>query len=193
MAGESSDESNLGGVAANAGCSMHLGNQPVSSIQSFIAKPHRLVLLLVLSLAGQANAQIQPSWWPPMSLYGHPVSSPYFEFPVWSRYSNCRPAPLAWGYNPFPNYGPCDNAPGCPSINCPGGFVAHRPSAWYFTSDFAPTTVDFQNTRALAALGTTGPVVLSTADLQPNFDAGTRLTIGRRIWDCYRLEGTYWG
>src|SRR5437868_12796844 len=79
------------------------------------------------------------------------------------------------------------------TITCPGGFVAHRPSAWYFTSDFAPTTVDFQFTRALAVLGTTGPVVLSTADLQPNFDAGGRFTGGRRIWDCYRIEGTYWG
>jgi hypothetical protein len=79
------------------------------------------------------------------------------------------------------------------TINCPGGFVAHRPSAWYFTADFAPTTVDFQHTRALAELGTLGPVVLSTSDLQPNFDAGGRFTIGRRVWDCYRIEGTYWG
>src|SRR5262245_53913546 len=79
------------------------------------------------------------------------------------------------------------------TINCPGGFVAHRPSAWYFWADFAPTTVDFQHTRALAELGTNGPVVLSTSDLQPNFDAGGRFTIGRRVWDCYRLEGTYWG
>jgi len=79
------------------------------------------------------------------------------------------------------------------TINCPGGFVAHRPSAWYAWADLAPTTVDFENTRALAALGTTGPVVLSTSDLQPNFDAGGRFTIGHRIWDCYRIEGTYWG
>ncbi|HMC11931.1 MAG TPA: hypothetical protein VKH44_11600 [Pirellulaceae bacterium] len=153
-----------------------------------------LAVLLTLALAAPAAAQsTQPVWWPPMSLYGRPVAQPYFEFPTWARYSYCRPAPLAWGYDPFPNYGPCDNAPGGPSINCPGNFVAHRPSGWYFSSNFAPTTVDFQNTRALAELGTNGPVVLSTSDLQPNFDAGTHVTIGRRIFDCYRLEATYWG
>ena len=128
-----------------------------------------------------AAQNTQPVWWPAMSLYGRPVSRPYFEFPVWARYSYCRPSPLIWDFNPFPNYAPCDNTPGCPSINCPGGFVAHRPSGWYFSSDFAPTTVDFQHTRALAELGTNGTVVLSTADLQPNFDAGARLTVGRRL------------
>jgi hypothetical protein len=145
-------------------------------------------------LASPAAAQsTQPVWWPPTSLYGRPVSQPFFEFPTWARFSYCRPAPLAWGYDPFPNYAPCDGAMGYHTINCPGGFVAHRPSAWYAWADLAPTTVDFENTRALAALGTTGPVVLSTSDLQPNFDAGGRFTIGHRIWDCYRIEGTYWG
>jgi hypothetical protein len=153
---------------------------------------------LALALALMANAPVaaqstQPVWWPPMSLYGRPVSQPYFEFPNWARFSYCRPAPLAWGFDPFPNYGPCDGAPGYHTINCPGNFVAHRPNAWYFMADFAPTTVDFQNTRALAELGPLGPVVLSTADLQPNFNAGARLTLGHRIFDCYRLEGTYWG
>src|SRR5438874_6938692 len=153
-------------------------------------------ILLALLLAAPAAGQVtQPTWWPPMTLYGRPVASPMFDFPVWARYSGCRPAPLAWGFDPFANYGPCDLAPNnCyPTINCPGNFVAHRPNAWYFSADFAPTTVDFQNTRAIAALGTTGPIVLSTADLQPNFDAGGRFTIGHRIWDCYRIEGTYWG
>src|SRR5581483_4789972 len=28
---------------------------------------------------------------------------------------------------------------------------------------------------------------------QPHFDAGGRFTSCRRIWDCYRIEGTYWG
>jgi len=128
-----------------------------------------------------------------MSLYGRPVSQPFFEFPTWARFSYCRPSPLVWGYDPFVNYQPCDGAMGYHTINCPGGFVAHRPSSWYFFSNFAPTTVDFQNTRALAELGASGPVVLSTSDLQPNFDAGGRFTIGHRIFDCYRIEGTYWG
>ena len=77
------------------------------------------------------------------------------------------------------------------TINCPGNFVAHRPNGFYFTSDFAPTTVDFRHTTAIATLGPAGPTVLSTADVQPNFDAGTR-TMGMRLFGCYRLEGTYW-
>jgi len=152
-------------------------------------------LLVALLITAPAAAQVtQPTWWPPMTLYGRPVSSPFFDFPVWARYSNCRPAPLAWGFDPFANYGPCDlNPNNCyPTINCPGNFVAHRPNGWYFSADFAPTFVDPEFTRPLATLGPTGRTVLSTSDLQENLDAGTRITIGRRM-GCYRLEGTYWG
>lgn len=140
-------------------------------------------------------AQItQPVWQPPMSLYGRPVSSPYYDFPTWSRYSNCRPAPLTWGFEACPDYGTGDGSEhGYPTVNCPGDFVAHRPSGWYGSAEFAPTTIDFQNTQDIAALGTSGPIVLSTSDLRPGFDAGGRFTIGRRILGCYRLEGTYWG
>jgi hypothetical protein len=153
-----------------------------------------LAAILLVALASTAAAQnTQPVWWPPTGLYGRPVAQPYFDFPVWARYSNCRPAPLAWGFDPFVEYGPGDCAHGYPSINCPGDFVAHRPNGWYFSADFAPTTVDFQNTRAIAVLGTGGATVLSTADLEPEFDAGARITVGRRIFGCYRLEGTYWG
>jgi hypothetical protein len=170
-----------------------LGTTPVSHAHlSF--RTWQLAVALALGMAASATAQVtQPVWWPPTSLYGRPVAQPYFDFPVWARYSTCRPAPLAWGYDPFVNYGPCDCPQGYPDINCPGNFVAHRPNAWYFSADFAPTTVDFQNTRAIAVIGTAGPTVLSTADLEPEFDAGTRITIGRRIFGCYRLEGTYWG
>jgi hypothetical protein len=154
----------------------------------------RLAGLLVLASATAATAQsTQPVWWPPVSLYGRPVAQPYFEFPVWARYSNCRPAPLAWGFDPYVNYTACDDAQGYPSVNCPGDFVAHRPSAWYVAADFAPTTVDFQNTRAIAALDTNLRLMLSTGDLEPEFDAGARITVGRRLFGCYRLEGTYWG
>jgi hypothetical protein len=150
-------------------------------------------LLVLLTVAPAAAQSTQPVWWPPLSLYGHPVSSPLFDFPTWSRFSYCRPAPLAWGFDPYPNYGPCDGAPWYSTINCPGNFVAHRPNGFYFTSDFAPTTVDFRHTTAIATLGPAGTTVLSTADLQPNFDAGTRVTMGMRLFGCYRLEGTYWG
>src|SRR6476469_8154152 len=128
-------------------------------------------ILLLLMLAAPAAAQVtQPFWWPPMTLYGHPVSSPFFDFPVWARYSTCRPAPLAWGFDPFAPYGCCDCTPNnCyPTINCPGNFVAHRPNAWYFSADLSPTFVDPEFTRPLATLGPTGPTVLSTSDLQEN-------------------------
>lgn len=142
-------------------------------------------------LAGQVT---QPAWHPPMSLYGRPIASPYYDFPTWSRYTNCRPAPLTWGFEACPDYGVGDGSEhGYPTVNCPGDFVAHRPSSWYGSAEFAPAALDFQNTRDIAALGTSGPIVLSTADLRLGLDAGGRFTIGRRLFGCYRLEGTYWG
>ena len=38
-----------------------------------------------------------------------------------------------------------------------------------------------------------GPSVLSTGDFRPEFNAGGKYTVGRRIFDCYRIEGTYLG
>ena len=151
--------------------------------------------LLTLALALPATAQVtQPVWYPPYSLYGRPVSQPFFDFPNWARYSNCRPAPLAWGYDPFPNYGPCDcTGQDYPTVNCPGDFVAHRASNWYGMAEFAPMTIDHLDGHAIARVGPTGPVVLSTEDLQQEFSAGGKYTIGRRIFDCYRVEGTYMG
>jgi hypothetical protein len=159
------------------------------------------MLLVVLAWTAPLAAQsTQPVWWPPFTMYGHPVSSPYFDFPTWARYSYCRPAPLAWGYDPFPNYGPCDGAPfAAPTVACEPGFVAHRPVGWYGSADFAPLRLDYLNGFPLAAIGPTtlagsvGPVVLSTEDLQPEFSASGKYTFGRRIFDCYRLEGTYTG
>src|SRR6476661_10984555 len=139
MAGDSNDESSFGGVAAIVGCSMGIKDQPVFHLRPSIS---RLAFWLMLALSASVAAQsTQPVWWPPLSLYGRPVSQPYFDFPSWARFSYCRPAPLAWGYDPFPNYAPCDSAPGYPSVSCVDNFVAHRPNAWYFMADFAPTTV----------------------------------------------------
>jgi hypothetical protein len=155
-----------------------------------------LAALLGLSFAAPAAGQsTQPVWWPPMSLYGRPLSSPFFDFPAWSRYTYCRPAPLAWGYDPFPNYGPCDPgaAMGYPTVACPANFVAHRPSGWYGSASFAPLTVDHLDGFPLARLGPSGAVVLSTEDLRTEFAPGGKYTIGRRIFDCYRVEGTYLG
>src|SRR5262245_31487872 len=150
----------------------------------------------MLAWAGPVVAQsTQPVWWPPFTMYGRPVSQPFFDFPTWARYSYCRPAPLAWGYDPFPNYGPCDAGAdfGYPSVACPGNFVAHRPSAWYASADFAPLTVDHLDGVALARVGPSGQVVLSTEDLRTEFSAAGKYTIGHRIFDCYRIEGTYLG
>jgi hypothetical protein len=133
-------------------------------------------------------------------LYGRPVAQPCFDFPNWARFSDCRPGPLPWGYDVFPDYGPIDCG-GCDlpySVACPGDWVAHRPSTWYAIADFAPLTIDHLDSYAIARIGPTaaapaGPVVLRTDDLRPEFDAGGKFTIGRRIFDCYRLEGTYLG
>src|SRR5687768_5008855 len=76
-------------------------------------------------------------------LYGRPVAQPFFDFPTWARFSDCRPGPLPWGYDVFPEYGPLDcpcDMP--PSVACPGDWVAHRPSTWYASADFAPLTID---------------------------------------------------
>jgi hypothetical protein len=134
-------------------------------------------------------------WWPPHSAYGRPVSQPNFDFPVWARFSSCRPPPLAWGYDPFPEYGPPEcECWGHESINCPGDFVAHRPDAWYAIADFAPTTIDHLDGLLIArAGGPAGAQILSTGDLRPEFNAGAKFTLGRRIFDCYRLEGTAMG
>jgi hypothetical protein len=173
----------------------------VSKLSEYLA-PARwaAALVIVLAAALPAAAQMtQPVWYPPLSLYGRPVSQPYFDFPTWARYSNCRPAPLAWGYDPFPAYGACEGDAACyPGVACPGDFVAHRPSDWYATADFAPLTVDHVNGFVVARRdppgeGTQGPAVLTTEDLEPEFAAGGKFTVGRRIFDCYRLEGTYLG
>jgi hypothetical protein len=169
-----------------------------------IAAPARWMagLLIAFTAIAPASGQVtQPIWYPPLSLYGRPVAQPYFDFPTWARYSGCRPAPLAWGYDPFPNYGPCEGEAACyPSVACPGDFVAHRPSDWYATADFAPLMIDHLNGYPVARLGPTlanpnrmGRVVLSTEDLEPEFAAGGEFTVGRRIFDCYRLEATYLG
>jgi hypothetical protein len=148
----------------------------------------RLGVLAILAAMSLAPA---PAWG---QLFGRPVAQPFFDFPNWARWSDCRPKPLAWGYDPFPGYGPTDCA--CdmpPSVACPGDWVAHRPSTWYATADYAPLTLDYLDGFPIASIGPTGPVVLSSEDLRPEFDSGAKVTVGRRIFDCYRIEGTYMG
>lgn len=164
-------------------------------------------LALCLGLAGGAAADTTA----PVGLYGRPVAQPYFDFPSWARFSDCRPWPLAWGYDPFPGYGPVDcQGLDVPMVSCIGDFVAHRPSVWYFAADFAPLTIDYRSKVTIAQQFVPGvpgdpeegiepippgfgPLSLSSGALRPQFDAGVKLTMGLRIFDCYRLEGTFWG
>ena len=172
-----------------------IGDQPVSYHRDQITSGLRWAVLLALAWASPVAGQsTQPVWWPPLSLYGRPIAQPYFDFPTWARYSSCRPAPLAWGYDPFVNYNTaCDGTDGYPSVACPGDFVAHRPYNWYASADFAPLTLDHLDGHALARIGPTGTVILSTEDLRTEFAPGGKYTIGKRIFDCYRIEGTYLG
>ncbi len=153
----------------------------------------RLGVLALLALVALAPAS---AWG---QLFGRPVAQPCFDFPAWARFSDCRPGPLPWGYDVFPDYGPVDCACDMPDgVACPGDFVAHRPSDWYATADFAPLTLDYQLGYPIAQIGGTaiafpGDVVLTTNDLHPEFDSAGKFTVGRRIFDCYRIEGSYLG
>ncbi len=185
-----------------------------------IRGPLGVVLLLALAASPLARAQnTQPVWYPPLSLYGHPVAQPYFDFPNWARYSHCRPAPLAWGYDPFPDYGSHDCVGhDVPTINCPGDFVAHRPRIWYASADLSPLQRAYPDTAFVRQFVPLSPGVnlnadadftdpgevpptppfftdpiFGTGNLEPAFDAGGKFTVGAHVLDCFRIEGTYTG
>jgi hypothetical protein len=71
--------------------------------------------------------------------------------------------------------------------------VAHRPSAWYVAADFLPLTYDPSQDLELARFAPAGPTALSTSDLDPEFDSGLRIVVGRTLWGCYQVEGAYQG
>jgi hypothetical protein len=127
-------------------------------------------------------------------LYGRNIAQPYFDFPPWARFSDCRPMPLAWGFDPFAPYHSCDGAEACVPDHCgKNQFVAHRPNGWYATVDYVPLTFDTNRDIEFARFGPLGPTVLSTSDLDVEFDSGAEVTIGRVIGDCWRIEATYLG
>jgi hypothetical protein len=136
------------------------------------------ILLASLAFVGDASGQ----------LYGRPVAQPYFDYPPFARWENCRSMPTAWGFDPF-----AISERDCDPVGCRQGFVAHRPSAWYVTADFLPLTYDLNHDVELARFGTAGPTALSTSDLDVEFDSGMRLTVGRTLGDCYQVEGVYQG
>lgn len=178
------------------------------------------VVLALASAAPLAGQNTQPVWYPPTTLYGRPVAQPFFDFPNWARYSYCRPAPLAWGYDPFPDYGPDDCAceMGVQSINCPGDFTCHRPSIWYASADLAPLARVYPNTSLVRRFvpatpgvnlngdadfndpGDVAPTapfftgtVFDTHNLHSELDAGAKVTVGAHVLGCLRVEGTYTG
>jgi hypothetical protein len=176
-----------------------------SGIAIMLASRHR-VLQLILGLAALALPLVVSST-ASAQLEGRPVAQPYFDFPNWARWANCRPHPLMWQFDPFVPYAqadclPCLNGGGgqdpamaCPppSNSCVDYFVAHRPNGVYGIFDFAPLTYDINHNVEIARLGPLGDTVLSTGDLQPEFNAGTRSTIGYVYSPCLRIEGTYFG
>ncbi|MGI8978963.1 MAG: BBP7 family outer membrane beta-barrel protein [Pirellulaceae bacterium] len=131
-----------------------------------------------LLLAASA-AQAQP--------YGKAIAQPFFDFDNQARFMSCRPGPYMWGFDPYLQDEDCEE-------DCRGGIIAHRPSSWYAIADFTPLMYDANGNIELARLGATGPTVLTSTDLEHEFDAGARLTIGRTFGGgCYQVEGSYLG
>ena len=198
-------------------------------MHTYLARGRHVVRRLdVLALAALVLASVALSpataWG---QLYGRPVAQPCFDFPNWARWSGCRPGPLPWGYEVFPDYGPVDGVCLPDSVACEVDFVAHRPSTWYASADFVPMTMDYGSDTPIARIlfpevpavpgqdnsvppdgdfdddidvqpiaalpAELGPPVLTSDDLRPEFNAGGKFTLGRRIFDCYRIEGTYLG
>ena len=125
----------------------------------------RLGVLALLAMLAAAGLALSPAtaWG---QLYGRPVAQPCFDFPNWARCSDCRPGPLPWGYEVFPEYGPVDCPDWCmpPSVACEEAFVAHRPSLWYASADFAPLIMDYGSDVAVAR-------VFVPEEAQPGFDS----------------------
>lgn len=63
---------------------------------------------------------------------------------------------------------------------------------WYVGAEFVPLFGDANQTVAFANDGA-GTTLLSTSSFDDDFNAGTRITLGRQFGDWYRLEGSYLG
>ena len=129
------------------------------------------------TLLAAASAHAQP--------YGKAIAQPFFDFDNEARFMSCRPGPYAWGFDPYLPMNDCEEP-------CRGGIIAHRPATWYTIADFVPLTYD-TNGIELARRGARGPTVLTTNDLEHEFDSGGRFTIGRTLGTCYQLEASYLG
>ena len=102
----------------------------------------------------------------------------------------CCPGPLSWSFDP---YGGCDPCGECFGEGCRGWFVAHRPATWYGSVDTVGLTMDRGTNVELARFGPTGTSALSTNDMNTEYDAGGRFTVGRTIGGCWQAEISYLG
>lgn len=102
----------------------------------------------------------------------------------------CCSGPLVWGFDPF---GGCQQCDGLNGHSCRSGFTAHRPATWYGGVDIVALTPNASEEVVLARLETNGPNALSTADLRSEYDAGSRLVVGRTFRGCFQLEAVYQG
>ncbi|MFM7072790.1 MAG: hypothetical protein ACKO38_13460, partial [Planctomycetota bacterium] len=102
----------------------------------------------------------------------------------------CCSGPLVWGFDPF---GGCQQCDGVNGHSCRSGFTAHRPATWYGGVDMVALTPNASDEVALARVGTTTVNALSTADLRSEYDAGSRLVVGRTFRGCFQLEAVYQG
>ena len=75
---------------------------------------------------------------------------------------------------------------------CPVGTV-NIPARWYAIVEALPLTRDAENDRPFATRGPGGPVVLSTSDLDFEFDPNMHFLLGRSLNEWYRLEISYFG
>src|SRR5262245_55383578 len=122
----------------------------------------RLGVLALAAMLAAAGIALSPrvAWG---QLYGRPVAQPCFDFPDWARWSHCRPGPLPWGYEVFPDYGPVDGTCLPDGVACEVDFVAHRPRTWYASADFAPLMVDYGSDVTVAR-------VFVPEEARPGFD-----------------------
>ncbi len=65
--------------------------------------------------------------------------------------------------------------------------------SWYTRAEMLALWRDNKDTFAFATLGPSGPVALSTADFQSDFNAGIRAMVGKTLGEWYRLEISYFG
>lgn len=82
----------------------------------------------------------------------------------------------------------------CLSDSCvPSTCPTNRIPTWYSSAEVLGLYRDETRDVVFQRNGTTGADVLRSDNFDIDFDAGTRLVVGRSLGDWYRIEGTYFG